>query len=246
MGSPSEIHPNDSASAVGGADEDDASELVKRKGKKAGKSAESALDSNANAAITHDDGTYLFKFLSPSGTTHRFVARYDNYPTIREIISAKLASDPFFLFQVKSDGSPPPSQGEMDPADFLISYTDDDGDLVLLSTDHDLEDSVRTARKQGRDRVLLLIKGGRGWENAIQATAEQQQLERKKALKAVQEESHDDEEEAEKPLASKKKVKADEELVFGFLQKDMVLPAAVAFLGVAVIGVFALSRTQHK
>lgn len=245
-GSPSEIHPNDSASAVG-VDDDDTSEVVKPKNKKNGRAAESALESTANAAITHDDGTYLFKFFSPSGMTHRFIARYDNYLTIREIIAGKLASDPFFLFQVKSDGSPPPTSGEMDPSDFHINYRDDDGDLVLLHTDGDLEDSVKTARKQGRDRVLLTIKGGKGWENAIQASTEQQQAERKKALRAVQEEDdHNARVEKASSSSGKKSSKADEELVFGFLQKELVLPAAIAFLGVAVIGVFALSRSSHK
>lgn len=141
--------------------------------------------------------------------------------------------------------------------DFSVSYTDDDGDLVMLSSDHDLDDSVKTARKQGRDRVLLIVKGGKGWENAMAPAAEQQQQEKKKTLNVVHEDEEDpnvtrDDFVPDNPDArianTKKKAKkassSNEELVFGFLQKSMALPAAIAFLGVAVIGVFAMSRTS--
>ena len=250
----SEIGPNDSASVV--ADDDDTSELAakatrpgnKRKGTSA-RTAGSAVErsSEAAAAIAHDDGTYLFKFLSPGGTTHRFVARSTDFVNLREIIAGKLATDPFFsssTLAASVNGEP------LDPGDFNIHYTDDDSDLVLLSSGGDLEDAVRTARKQGKDRVLLIIKGGKGWENAVQNQAahhQQQAQAHNAALKAVQEEDAEEEKEVEKHMTTKgKKAKSsaagDEELVLGFLSKDMVLPAAIAFLGVAVIGVFALSR----
>lgn len=258
----SEIGPNDSASVV--ADDDEVSELAvggrsrpgnKRKGTSASKiGGGSAVErsSEAAAAIAHDDGTYLFKFLSPGGTTHRFVARSSDFVNLREIIAGKLATDPFFTSAtLAASTSTSSNSGALDPGDFNIHYTDDDADLVLLSSGGDLEDAVRTARKQGKDRVLLIIKGGKGWENAVQNQAahyQQQAQAHNAALRAVKEEDDNDEQEVEKNMTNKgKKVKADasagdEELVLGFLKKDMVLPAAIAFLGVAVIGVFALSR----
>lgn len=262
----SEIGPNDSASAVG-EDNDDLSELAgkgtsgrpanKRKGISSAKTAGSALErsSEAAAAIAHDDGTYLFKFLSPGGTTHRFVARSSDFSNLREIIAGKLATDPFFSSQTLDKSLSSSSAGPLDPSDFSVHYTDDDADLVLLSSGGDLEDAVRTARKQGKDRVLLIIKGGKGWENAVQNQAahfQQQAQAHNAALKAVQEEDAEDEQELEKNNSTRgKKVKADssssgadDQLVLGFLSKDMVLPAAIAFLGVAVIGVFALSRSS--
>lgn len=308
--SPSEIHPNDSASVV--ADEDEASELAKRAGGvgsgslaagkrgAAGSAGTSAVATSSQ--LPADDGTYLFKFLSPSGTTHRFVARYDDFSTVRDIIQGKLASDPFFAQQ---NATKAVDTGVIaDPSEFIVHYTDDDSDLVQMSTNHDLEDSVKTARKQGKDRVLLIIKGGRGWENAIASSSEQQAAEKKRTLlKSVREDHEDDQDEDEdnardggdgrrrlfggngedadddeddredgaersstvgprrkaaggaagkNGISSSSKAGrstksgADDELVFGFLQKDMVLPAAIAFLGVAVIGVFAMSRTSAK
>lgn len=256
----SEIHPNDSASVVN--EEEDGSELQSKAGRQSG----TAVNSTVASTLPHDDGTYLFKFNSPSGTTHRFVARYDQFSTVKDIIGGKLASDPFFTQHAGT-----PNGAPLDPNDFSISYTDDDGDLVLLSSDHDLDDSVKTARKQGRDRVLLIVKGGRGWEDAI-ANAYELQKEKKRTLKVVHEDDElgddvtrdDIDPEGHDPRIASTKKKAsttagstsssgggkrsssssDDELVFGVLPRDMLLPAAVAFLGVAVIGVFAMSRSS--
>lgn len=263
----SEIGPNDSASAVG-EDDEALSELAskarpgnRRKGTARSGAAGSAVErsSEAAAAIAHDDGTYLFKFLSPGGTTHRFVARSSDFSNLREIIAGKLATDPFFASAtLDRSTSSPNGDAPLDPGDFTVHYTDDDADLVLLSSGGDLEDAVRTARKQGKDRVLLIIKGGKGWENAVQNQAAQHQQRAQAhsaALKAVQEDAEEEEEQLEKRTAGSstgagkaKKFKAggDEELVLGFLSKDLVLPAAIAFLGVAVIGVFALSRSSKN
>ena len=259
--SPSEIHPNDSASVMNDEDEVTSDLVGPNLARHNGKNSSTVLSAAVlPAAMPIDDGTYLFKFLSPSGTTHRFVARYDNYSTVRDIINGKLASDPFF---VQDKATKVIETGAVvDPTDFVINYTDDDGDLVLLGSDHDLEDGVRTARMQGKDRVLLVIKGGKGWENATATSAELQKTESSKSamLKVVQEEDDDDDQKTKVDAdetdymnaTSKRKlnhIKAtthQEELVFGFLQKDMVLPAAIAFLGITVIGVFALSRPSSK
>ena len=261
--SPSEIHPNDSASVVHD-DDEETSEAAAGTGSHKSKLPPAIMSTAAAApaVLPADDGTYLFKFLSPSGTTHRFVARYDDYSIIRDIIGGKLASDPFF---VQHNATKAISTGiVLDPMDFIINYTDDDDDLVLLGSDSDLEDGVRTARKQGKDRVLLIIKGGKGWEDAVASTSEQQHSEKKKtaALRAVQEENDDDDDDDQKTKVdeddtdytssttkrktNRKTASKGDDLVLGFLQKDLVLPAAIAFLGVAVIGVFALSRSTPK
>jgi len=41
-------------------------------------------------AIPVDDGTYVFKFRTPSGNTHRFQAQNDNIKNLHNIISGKL------------------------------------------------------------------------------------------------------------------------------------------------------------
>jgi len=244
----SDLHPNDSASAV--AHGDDAASGV-------------GLNNGLSvAAVEVDDGTYLFKFVTPSGRTHRFQARYDSFETIREIVCIKLAGDPFFDAPLPSQGSDgdenaPVAASPPDPNDFNLAYTDDDNDLVLMTADSDVQDSVKVVRKQGKDRVVLLLQGGRGWEEAAGRQQGLDKTNRKKMkesidkqLQSVQEEEEKESEEVEAskgtttPKRRSKASPSDEDLLFGVLPKDLALPAAVGFLGVAVLAAVALTRAK--
>ncbi|PWZ00569.1 CBS-domain-containing protein [Testicularia cyperi] len=275
----SDLHPNDSASAVG--------HMV------GGDDAASAVGHSA-AAVEVDDGTYLFKFVTPSGRTHRFQARYDSYETIREIVCVKLGGDPFFeptpasshagapAYNANGDGAHAEANDEAgaasvngaasevpDPNDFQLAYTDDEDDVVLITADGDVQDAVKVARKQGRDRVVILLQGGRGWEeaaaraSAASASASAQAARKRQAvresaeaqLQSVAEEEEKDErdgEEAESVSSAKrskskrapaKAAAGDEELLFGVLPKDLALPAAIGFLGVAVLAAVAITKS---
>ena len=243
-----EIRPGDSASANGA---EEGSELGgtpsrPRHHRNASSVApSSAAASNAPAAPPPDDGTYLFKFLAPGGTTHRFQARYDEVSLIRDIIAGKLASDPFFApGRAAGAGG---AGADADPSDFAVSYVDDDGDFVIVTTDRDVADAVATARKANRDRVVLHLRGGKGWEGQVSGgNRPVVAAEPAAPLKAIAERD-DDEEAAPAPPRKRSARKAgDEELVLGFLPPHQVLPAAIAFLGVAVIGVFIASRSSSK
>ncbi|SPO23187.1 related to CBS and PB1 domain protein [Ustilago trichophora] len=269
----SDLHPNDSASAVG--------HHVN------GDDGASAIGLPSSAAVEADDGTYLFKFVTPSGRTHRFQARYDSYETIREIVCIKLGGDPFFEpapasaatvaadGEANGDAQPAPNVEVPDPNDFQLAYTDDEDDVVLITADGDVQDAVKVARKQGRDRVVLLLQGGRGWEDAAARSAaassssaaaaatsaaglgarkRQQARENAEAqLQSVAEEEEkeahaddDGEEEGVKRKLKKTSGKAsaaDEELLFGVLPKDLALPAAIGFLGVAVLAAVAITKS---
>ncbi|CED85275.1 Phox/Bem1p [Phaffia rhodozyma] len=147
-----EVLPGDSASAVGM--QDDGSDV--------GGHGQS-VSVSAPVAVLVDDGTYVFKFKTPSGRTHRFQARSDMIENLREIVGGKLVSDPFFLPSSEEDHVVP------DPADFTLSYTDDDGDLVHMTSDSDVTDAVTVARAQKTDKVLLVLSGGKAWEDALKA-----------------------------------------------------------------------------
>ncbi|SJX61772.1 uncharacterized protein SRS1_12757 [Sporisorium reilianum f. sp. reilianum] len=273
----SDLHPNDSASAVG--------HQVN------GDDGASAIGVPSSAAVEADDGTYLFKFVTPSGRTHRFQARYDSYETIREIVCIKLGGDPFFepvpvasttpAYEIgepngNGDAPPAPSAGAAppaevpDPNDFQLAYTDDEDDVVLITADGDVQDAVKVARKQGRDRVVLLLQGGRGWEDAtaraaaaaststsgLAARKRQQARESAEAqLQSVAEEeekethadddANDDESSKRRPAkkSAKRGSAPDDELLFGVLPKDLALPAAIGFLGVAVLAAVAITKS---
>lgn len=244
----SELKPDDSASVI----ESDSG--AQRKG------AESSLA----PSLPVDDGTYVFKFRTPSGRTHRFQARHDTFELLRDIVAGKLSTDPFFAPVSASEGDAPVVVVP-DSTVFSLSYTDDEGDLVTMTADGDVSDAVRIARGQKSDRVVLLVDGGKAWEDHARVLGGEGAV---KKLQEVEKETAGVEKEEERMEAAKadpaheatfgqkgtvhaasstgvgKKSAGAEELVGGVLPKDMVLPAAIGFLGVVIIGVFIASRSS--
>lgn len=225
----SEVHPNDSASVA-----DDASALGYSH-KVAGN-----VPSITGPAIPVDDGTYVFKFRTPSGNTHRFQARNDNIENLRDIVFGKLNTDSFFTeFKPANADDPVP-----EPRDFQLAYTDADGDTVLITSDDDVADAVKIARNAGVDRVVLIVQGGRGW---VEAGAGKSEAKAKAAAAAAQDEIKEVEKSEavhpggnhSNPPASANPLQGDE--VFG-IPRDMLLPASVGALAVVIVGVFTISR----
>lgn len=233
----SEVMPGDSASAI--------NEQISDLGdSKLGPGASSVAP-----ALPVDDGTYVFKFKTPSGRTHRFQARYDNYELLRDIVFGKLETDPFFDKPADETAHVP------DPSVFVLSYTDDEGDLVDITADGDVQDAVNIARGQKTDRIVLFLNGGKNWEQAARdkggekAVQELKDAETKAegiddAEDKLKDESNDP---AVTPALGAKGVHAHnivgkDELLFGVLPKEMALPAAIGFLGIVIVGVFAASR----
>ncbi|KAI0824114.1 CBS-domain-containing protein [Trametes gibbosa] len=245
----SEVHPNDSASVV---DDDQESAL-----------AGYPKDKNPSIAGPPapippvDDGTYVFKFRTPSGRTHRFQARHDNVETLREIVAGKLATDPYFTGYKTSD----PSELPPDPTDFTLSYTDEDGDIVLITSDTDVSDAVKIARASHIDRVVLFIQGGRGWATAV-AEKSAAQAEAVAAAAALEGQEVEKSELMTGPptaftlptpslYAPTPSVYAPPpyvpqpppapEMVMG-IPKDLLLPASIGALAAVILGVFTISR----
>ncbi|KAL1952196.1 hypothetical protein VTO73DRAFT_1345 [Trametes versicolor] len=239
----SEVHPNDSASVV---DDDQESALAGYP--KNGEQHPSVLGPPVPIPPV-DDGTYVFKFRTPSGRTHRFQARHDNVEHMREIVSGKLATDPFFTGYKTADPSEPPP----DPTDFTLSYTDEDGDIVLITSDSDVSDAVKIARAAKIDRVVLFIQGGRGWSDVMAEKSAAQA----EAVAAAAAQDMKDMKEVEAVVAAPPPPIAlpspyapppyappppvEPELVMG-IPKDLLLPASIGALAAVILGVFTISR----
>ncbi|KIJ45735.1 hypothetical protein M422DRAFT_166403 [Sphaerobolus stellatus SS14] len=230
------LHPNDSASVI----EDDESTAPK-----AGHGAISSIGGTASQvpAVPVDDGTYVFKFRTPSGRTHRFQARNDNIENLHDIVAGKLSTDPFFTeWDTNSTVSKP------DSTDFQLQYTDADGDIVVMSSDTDVEDAVKIARTAHMDRVVLIIQGGKGWEaGAAQSEAKAKEVteaaivetkEVDKAEAAI-EEAIVTAPPAEVHVSPPSPAIPDD--VLG-IPRDLILPASIGALAVVIIGIFTISR----
>jgi len=107
------VHPNDSASVA-----DDASAVGY------GHKIARAIPSITGPVVPVDDSTYIFKFCTPSGNTHRFQAQKDNIENLHDIICGKLTADSFIMeFKPTDTDDPAP-----DPVNFQLAYMDADGD----------------------------------------------------------------------------------------------------------------------
>jgi CBS domain-containing protein len=230
----SEVHPNDSASVI---DDEPESALAGYPKNKAAVSVPSIT--GAASSVPVDDGTYVFKFRTPSGRTHRFQARHDNVENLRDIVSGKLSADPFFTeFQPASESVHAP-----DPLDFHLSYTDADGDTVVITSDSDVTDAVKIARTGGSDRVVLFIQGGKGWSEAGAGKSEAKAAE--VTIAAQQQEKEVEKTEATLPegvsFTPPNRINVPQDDVFG-VPKDLLLPASIGVLAVVILGVFTITR----
>lgn len=107
------------------------------------------------------------------------------------------------------------------PKVLAISFEDDEKDNVLITSDADVRDAVQLARKQGHDRVRLYV--------------------REKDSKTIAVASSSDAEEVDFSAARKRKGGDAKKP-----QTDLVLPAAIVGLGIAIIAVFAVTRLNQR
>ncbi|ORY08169.1 CBS-domain-containing protein [Basidiobolus meristosporus CBS 931.73] len=82
------------------------------------------------------DDTFVFKFSTVDGKVHRIISEFNNFEKLRDIMYSKDHS--------------------LDPQNPLdICYVDDEGDIVVISNDSDLEHAVGMAKHHGLDRLKL-------------------------------------------------------------------------------------------
>ncbi|KAH8120542.1 CBS-domain-containing protein [Phellopilus nigrolimitatus] len=248
-----EVGPNDSASVM---DDDNGSGIDFPSLRRAGTGGVSSLAPPAPI----DDGTYVFKFSTPSKRTHRFQARHDDIEHLREVIEGKLATDPFFAppkpdAGADADADAPLPEGPR-ADDFQMYYKDADADDVYISSSEDVSDAVKSARRAGVDRVVLFLHGGESWvvhskEDAGAKAAPEAGTPKEAPASEVASTlpAADSTAPAEAALPDGAKsappahphVPAGADDIFG-LPRDMLLPASIGALAVVIVAVFTISR----
>lgn len=217
----SEITPNESASMVANNDE-----------------TRSSMSEDLKSSTKGDD-VFAFKFSTGRGKTHRFASAINNYAVLLETVRQKVLGEHLAHLGTNAEDLPVESW-------LSISYLDDENDKVLMTSDADVMDAVKLARKMGQDRVKLFVHDTTDKEDgevesksettviAPSPTVVEQKI-RKRGLKKEIVVS-EDEDEAEKN---------DGGSIAGIPQ-ELILPAAIAFLGVVIVGVFAFSRVSSN
>lgn len=108
----------------------------------------------SNGKTNDDESSFTFKFKTPSGRVHRIHHPADEgFNALRSVIANKLGNE------VESVGGfgEFDDEGNMTTTGFAISYLDDEGDVVLVSSDMDLLEAIALARQSGVSKVDIFI-----------------------------------------------------------------------------------------
>ena len=193
---------------------------------------------------------FPFKFKAPSGRVHRLqvIAAHGLEELITAVI-AKLGAE-----VVAVGGAATFEDGRLGSSGFALSYLDDDGDTVSITTDHDLVEAIIIARNGGRDKVDLFVHDPE--KPPISATLDPHPVipsaqptpppsnlrERRKIVS--------DEEESEEDLPVRRSKRAApqpvQDQVIAGVPNELLLPGAIVTLAVVIVGVFTLTRLSSR
>jgi hypothetical protein len=264
----SEIQPHESASMV--MHNDEASTVSSYRISSSTTKNNNSSSNNNNTNSSGSNG-FTFKFTSLGGKTHRFMMKSNNYAHLLDSVRQKVLGEHVQFAAVSNNSASSSTTGSniMDhrldeAAEWLsISYMDDEDDLVLISSDADVEDAVLMAQKLDQTRVKLFVHDAAAPSQTAASsiisptvmtnvpilkvdvapsptTPTAPQMDHRPRRNEQLETMTDDEEIEPSLLKKKKKSGVSPQ------HQDLLLPAAIAFLGVVIIGVFTYSRVNQS
>ena len=146
--------------------------------------------------------------------------------------------------------------GRLGRAGYALSYMDNEGDTVSITTDQDLLDAIALARQAHREKVDLFVHDPE--KPPLSATVDPQPTIAKpltppeSVVRDINREAapmdSEEEELIRKPRDRKQtfaSAKAEEQLIAG-VPNDLLLPGAIVTLAVVIVGVFAFSRSSRN
>ncbi|KAH0283670.1 ribosomal protein subunit S4 [Aureobasidium namibiae CBS 147.97] len=224
------VMPTDSASHTGGRDSPDPSAFT-------------------GAAASYEDVVFPFKFKAPSGRVHRLqIVPSAGMSELVSVVAEKLGGEAEGI-----GGVPTFEDGKLSRTGFALSYLDNEGDTVSITTDRDLLDAVSLAQLTHQDKVDLFVHDPEKaplpatlapQPSLVTATPPESQVRERRVTQ-----SESDEEEIETKPRRKERQAApaagQEQLIAG-VPNDLLLPGAIVTLAVAIVGVFAISRMSSK
>ncbi|KAI9768157.1 MAG: hypothetical protein M1835_006944 [Candelina submexicana] len=200
-----------------------------------------------------EDLPFPFKFKAPSGRVHRLqVTASSGLSELLANVNAKLGTEIEAV-----GGEATYEEGKLGKSGYALSYLDNEGDTVSITTDRDLVDAIDLARQGHRGKVDLFVHNPT--KPPLSATLDPHpalarpptppaSTLREKPRKL----SSDEEGMALPPIKQERKVaplsptgKQEEQVIPG-LPNDLLLPGAIATLAVVIVGVFALSRSSSR
>lgn len=215
-------------------------------------SPDASAVAGANAAAL-EETPFPFKFKAPSGRMHRLqIAASSGVAELINVVAEKLGNEVGAV-----GGVPCFEDGKLGHAGFALSYLDNEGDTVSITTDSDMLEAISLARQRHRDKVDLFVHDPE--KPPMPATVapqpslppqptppESQVRERRAYIEDSEEEGEDVRERRRERKAHGGVGKSEEPQVIAGVPNELLLPGAIVTLAVVIIGVFAITRATSK
>ena len=203
------------------------------------------------------DISFPFKFKTPSGRVHRVqVIAAHGIAALVASIAGKLGTEAHSLGGIPEIETDHDTSGRgklSSHSGFCLGYVDEDGDTVAITTDADLVEAVVMATRGGREKVDLLVHHpDRAPTQEVPTPSAPSTpiagVRRRKVRARRDQDSEDSDDEDEgrprrKSLGQQQQHQAQaQEQVIAGLPNELILPGAIGFLAVVILGVFTISR----
>ncbi|KAL7905647.1 hypothetical protein GGI35DRAFT_471534 [Trichoderma velutinum] len=198
--------------------------------------------------VTTADVPFAFKFKAPSGRVHRLqVVASQGIEAFVHAVASKLGSEIDSI-----GGMPDVLEGRIDGAGFALSYMDNEGDTVSITTDNDLLEAILLARQAHLEKVDLFVHDSETQPSApsldtlpTPVSSSAGLRERRRAYEEEESESEEEEseEEEERPTRRSRRTRTvvHQEQIIAGVPNDLLLPGAIVTLAVVIIGRRALA-----
>jgi CBS domain-containing protein len=194
-----------------------------------------------------EDLPFPFKFKAPSGRVHRVqVVVSAGLEELIENVASKLGAEVEAI-----GGIPTFEDGRVSKAGFAMSYLDNEGDTVSITTNDDLVEAVSLSRLAHREKVDLFVHDPEKASMAAEvnpAPALPKPVSPPESTLRERKQYFDDEED-EKPRSRGRNhhvpLSQQPEVIAG-VPNELLLPGAIGVLAVVIVGVFILGRATSR
>ncbi|KHJ34472.1 putative cbs pb1 domain-containing protein [Erysiphe necator] len=207
--------------------------------------SQSAITPSPNTPI--EEIPFPFKFKAPSGRVHRIkVAPAQGISEIFTAVVSKLGAEIEAV-----GGAASFENGKLSDSGFALSYLDDDGDTVSITTNHDLLEAIMLARHNHRDKVDLFVH--RPEEppvgvsiNSLTVKSRDFASPSPRVRERLKKSTDDSENEIPTRRARRQSTSQTQEQIIPGVPNDLLLPGAIFTLAIVIVGVFTIARATSR
>lgn len=193
-----------------------------------------------------EDAPFPFKFKAPSGRVHRLQVTASH--GVEELVSGVVSK---LGAEVDSIGGTPTFEhGKISKAGFALSYLDNEGDTVSITTYDDLVEAISLSRLAHREKVDLFVHDSEKppipAENNPQPALAKPVTPPESVLRERKQFFDDDEEDVQPKSKNKGQAapQAQPSEVIPGVSNDLLLPGAIGVLAVVIVVVFTIGRAS--